>query len=97
MYSPSGGLGCQPCDCHAVGSPSSECNGDTGQCLCQENVMGRRCDQCIENFAGMDELGCKGEPLSQWVLSYYCQKVLALIKICWFGSRSRRPLQKHIS
>ena len=23
--------------------------------------MGRRCDQCAENFASMDELGCKGE------------------------------------
>ena len=61
VYSASGDLGCQPCNCHTLGSGSSKCNEATGQCMCQENVVGRRCDQCGENFAGMDELGCKGE------------------------------------
>ena len=61
VYSVSGDVGCQSCDCHAVGSVVSKCNEDTGQCLCRENVMGRRCDQCTEDFAGMDELGCKGK------------------------------------
>ena len=95
MYSLSGGLGCQPCDCHAVGSSSSECNGDTGQCLCRENVMGRRCDQCIENFAGMNELGCKGEPFSQWVLSCYCQKYWYSLK--FVGLVPDGLCKKHIS
>ena len=61
-FSVSDDLGCQPCDCHTLGSMSSKCNEATGQCVCRENVVGRTCDRCAQNFAGMDELGCKGDP-----------------------------------
>lgn len=70
VYSASGDLGCQPCDCDAVGSVSSKCHEATGQCFCRENVIGRRCDRCAENFAGMDELGCKGTVSSLSLLVY---------------------------
>ena len=60
VYSASGDLGCQSCDCHVIGSASSKCDRDTGQCECRENVIGRRCGQCEENYAGMDEHGCHG-------------------------------------
>lgn len=61
VFSASGDLGCKSCDCHMLGSVSSECNTDTGQCQCKESVVGRRCDQCAERFAGLDELGCVGK------------------------------------
>ena len=60
MYSRSGDLGCRSCDCHVIGSVSSTCDEATGQCGCRENVVGRRCDLCAENYAGMDEFGCHG-------------------------------------
>ncbi len=41
--------GCSPCDCDPIGSQSSSsCDSITGQCVCHENVIGRRCDQCAE-------------------------------------------------
>ena len=77
VYSRSGDLGCQPCDCHVIGSASSKCDKATGQCPCKENVVGKRCDQCAENFAGMDKLGCKGEPVQ---LLFLCSLPLPLVR-----------------
>lgn len=35
------------CQCHTNGSVSEVCNGQTGQCPCRKNVLGRQCDECM--------------------------------------------------
>ncbi|XP_034018533.1 laminin subunit alpha-2 isoform X2 [Thalassophryne amazonica] len=48
---------CQPCQCHTNGSLSEVCNKHTGQCLCRENVVGRRCDECVPQTHGITTAG----------------------------------------
>ncbi|XP_024911850.1 laminin subunit beta-4 isoform X2 [Cynoglossus semilaevis] len=53
---------CIPCECSAEGSRSSECDVLSGQCVCKENVEGRRCDRCKPGFFNMrreDPDGCQ--------------------------------------
>ncbi|CAH2312786.1 Hypothetical predicted protein [Pelobates cultripes] len=62
---------CIPCDCDPVGSlDGGVCDSHTnvnlgmiaGQCRCKENVKGKRCDSCKENFYGLsrnDPFGCQ--------------------------------------
>lgn len=38
--------GCLDCDCDEWGSTNYQCDV-SGQCSCQENVEGRRCDRCV--------------------------------------------------
>ncbi|KAM9317105.1 laminin subunit alpha-2 [Gastrophryne carolinensis] len=40
---------CQPCNCNINGSASITCDVQTGQCSCRNNVIGRRCDECLPN------------------------------------------------
>lgn len=40
--------GCKHCDCDHIGSTSMQCDAN-GQCLCKNNVEGRRCERCREN------------------------------------------------
>lgn len=49
--------GCIPCDCDKFGSETFECDVNNGQCLCKDNVEGRRCDQCSENYHNLRD-GC---------------------------------------
>ncbi len=42
-----------------IGSMSSSCHHDNGQCSCRPNVIGRRCERCAAGYAGLDESGCK--------------------------------------
>ncbi|XP_008282870.1 laminin subunit alpha-2 isoform X9 [Stegastes partitus] len=44
---------CQPCQCHTNGSVSEDCNKETGQCACRENVVGRQCDECMTQTHGL--------------------------------------------
>lgn len=44
-----------------IGSVSSKCDQNTGQCECKSNVIGRTCDQCAIGYSGLDDLGCKGQ------------------------------------
>ncbi|KAM3603056.1 uncharacterized protein V6R79_015876 [Siganus canaliculatus] len=44
---------CQPCQCHTNGSVSEDCNKQTGQCQCRENVVGRHCDECMPQTHGI--------------------------------------------
>lgn len=37
--------GCKACDCDQIGSVSTECDRNTGQCLCKKEMTGRRCDK----------------------------------------------------
>ncbi len=40
--------GCKQCDCDDSGSKGFQCD-QNGQCPCNDNVEGRRCDRCKEN------------------------------------------------
>ncbi|XP_039180622.1 laminin subunit alpha-2 isoform X7 [Crotalus tigris] len=49
--------GCVPCNCNSFGSKSFDCN-ETGQCLCQPGVGGKKCDHCAHGFYDFEEGGC---------------------------------------
>lgn len=46
------------CDCDPVGSEHLACD-ENGNCVCKENVDGRRCDRCMENKQNIAQ-GCVG-------------------------------------
>ena len=55
--------GCSSCNCDTDGTvmASVTCNTITGQCQCKENVVGLKCDQCINGttvLSGTNSLGC---------------------------------------
>ena len=54
---------CKPCDCHPDGSDhrkASDCEPRTGQCRCNDNIAGRRCEECLPGYWGMREgEGCR--------------------------------------
>ncbi|XP_041369322.1 laminin subunit alpha-3-like [Gigantopelta aegis] len=63
--------GCQPCSCDAGGSKNGDCNKQTGQCDCRQNVAmfgqnntngmlnDRHCTACVSNFYGFGNTdGC---------------------------------------
>ncbi|XP_045894612.1 laminin subunit beta-4 [Micropterus dolomieu] len=54
---------CIPCDCDPAGSQGGGlCDALTGQCVCKENVEGRRCDRCKYGFFSLrqdDPAGCQ--------------------------------------
>lgn len=52
--------GCVPCECDGIGSMSSLCDVQSGQCHCRSGVGGRRCDQCHTGFFGFSAAGCPG-------------------------------------
>lgn len=52
-------MGCQECNCDALGSLNTTCNVVTGQCQCKPGVTGRRCDQCEVQHFGFSAEGCK--------------------------------------
>ena len=41
---------CIVCDCDFCGT--KECDHQTGQCLCRENIVGEKCDRCADNHYG---------------------------------------------
>ncbi|KAI5194349.1 Laminin Subunit Beta-4 [Manis pentadactyla] len=48
-------VGCQPCNCNPLGSlPTSTCDVDTGQCLCQSFATGPHCEECIVGYWGLE-------------------------------------------
>lgn len=46
------------CDCDPTGSESSECDVYGGHCICKENVIGRRCEQCAPGTYNFGPTGC---------------------------------------
>lgn len=40
------------CHCHPQGSKTTVCDQITGQCSCQGEVAGRRCDRCLQGYFG---------------------------------------------
>ena len=55
--------GCSPCNCNTDGTvlASVTCHATSGQCQCKENVMGLKCDQCINGttrLSALNENGC---------------------------------------
>lgn len=47
-------IGCQLCGCEKEGSHDGQmqCDPLNGQCLCKENVGGRRCEKCLPGYYG---------------------------------------------
>lgn len=46
-------LGCLPCDCNGHGNQAlGICDIQTGECFCQDNTEGLRCEMCNRNFYG---------------------------------------------
>lgn len=43
---------CLACHCHPQGSKSPICDQITGQCSCQGEAAGHRCDRCLEGYFG---------------------------------------------
>ncbi len=55
--------GCRLCDCNTAGTfeASTNCNVESGQCICKTNVEGLRCDRCRNGTTGLtplNPLGC---------------------------------------
>lgn len=40
---------CVPCECNNHGS---QCDPETGVCVCKDNTTGRNCEECLEGFYG---------------------------------------------
>ena len=40
----------EPCNCNPLGSSSITCDDNTGQCNCNDNVVGIHCDQCASEY-----------------------------------------------
>uniref|UniRef100_A0A3P8X1D7 Laminin subunit beta 4 n=1 Tax=Cynoglossus semilaevis TaxID=244447 RepID=A0A3P8X1D7_CYNSE len=75
---------CIPCECSAEGSRSSECDVLSGQCVCKENVEGRRCDRCKPGFFNMrreDPDGCQGEVLLLFYTYFHTKNLYS----CFWG------------
>jgi len=51
--------GAQDCGCDPHGSLSSTCDPWNGQCVCQQNVIGRKCDRCAPGTYGFSPEGCR--------------------------------------
>ncbi|KAJ8669684.1 hypothetical protein QAD02_000943, partial [Eretmocerus hayati] len=55
-------LNCLPCNCDPLGSTSSDCDPEKGQCQCRPLFGGRDCSKCIEGYgnvtAGCIECDC---------------------------------------
>lgn len=47
-------IGCEECNCdiNGVRQRNLECDVNSGQCQCRNNIMGRRCDECQFGFHG---------------------------------------------
>lgn len=54
--------GCSPCNCNTDGTVLAidTCHATSGQCQCKENVMGLKCDQCINVTTGLTALNEDG-------------------------------------
>ena len=54
---------CSKCQCDDAGSKSTICNVNNGQCQCQNNVVGRTCNECRPgyfNFPNCEPCQCNG-------------------------------------
>ena len=40
------------CDCHPKGAVSASCS-DSGVCDCRPNVIGVKCDSCLDQYSGL--------------------------------------------
>ena len=45
-------------DCKCNSDGSNGCDADHGQCFCNENIEGKYCDHCADNFFGFPN--CQG-------------------------------------
>ena len=46
------------CNCNLNGSRSDLCDPNSGACECFDNVVGRDCSSCAQDFYGSNEFVC---------------------------------------
>ena len=46
------------CDCNQEGSKGDTCDNENGQCSCELNISGKKCDQCVDGLYGFPK--CQG-------------------------------------
>ncbi|XP_042212496.1 laminin subunit alpha-like isoform X1 [Homarus americanus] len=76
-------IGCEECQCSALGVQSGnlQCDLQTGQCSCKNSVVGRRCERCAAGFwsfpfcqlCDCDLRGTEEDICSQDDASCYCK------------------------
>ena len=76
-------VGCDQCNCdpHGVEGDELQCDLETGRCDCQENVVGRQCDRCLEGHwkfphcqpCSCDERGTDPEICDQATAQCFCK------------------------
>lgn len=54
------GGGCIDCQCNPHGSVSIECDGLSGECMCNDGIIGKQCDQCAQPASILAAGGCQG-------------------------------------
>jgi usherin len=70
--------GCSPCNCNTDGtvSASDACHATTGQCSCKANVMGLKCDQCVNGTTRLSALNVDGCSFCE------CDSIGSLSTVC---------------
>ncbi|KAI5617765.1 laminin, beta 1b precursor, partial [Silurus asotus] len=51
--------GAMECECDLLGSNSTMCDPNGGQCLCRKNVIGRKCNSCVPSTFQLEPSGCR--------------------------------------
>ena len=52
---------CKECNCNTAGSEGTNCDQNTGACVCKKNVQGTLCGTCKSGFGFLnknDPFGC---------------------------------------
>ena len=68
------------CQCNQKGSKNNLCNKISGDCDCQANVCGQKCDQCCKHYFGFPD--CKGSKKSRMESSFYPLNLCASTAEC---------------
>ena len=70
------------CDCHGIGALDNFCDEKTGQCKCDENAFGRRCNECEPGYWNFPNCEPCKYKLTSTNVSEICQcKILISVQV----------------